>query len=75
MKVSRCFFSLLLVAGFTLGVFRGYVALWKDGSEEPSQIYPCPVSALPEEDQQTLTRGIHARSRQELDLMLEDYLS
>ena len=67
--------AVFLAAGFLLGSFRGFVALWQDDSPEPIQIFPCPVSNLPEADQNALLAGIPARSRMELDRLLEDYLS
>jgi hypothetical protein len=67
--------AMLLVLGFVLGSFRGYLALWDADRPDPIQIFPCPVSALPEADQDALENGIPARSRMELDRLLEDYLS
>ena len=67
--------TMVILLGFLLGSFKGYVALWKDSSPEPFQIYPCPVNALPEADQKALENGITARSEMELDQLLEDYLS
>ena len=65
----------MLLFGFVLGSFKGYIALWKDGDPDPFQIFPCPVEALPEADRHTLEQGIRARSEQELNRLLEDYLS
>ena len=64
-----------IVLGFILGNCKGYVALWKDGNPEPIQVFPCPVDSLPEADQLKLQEGIRARSEQELNQILEDYLS
>ena len=41
-------FSLALALYLLLGSWKGYVALFEKGAEEPCQIFPCPVSALPE---------------------------
>ena len=60
---------------FLLGSYKGYLALWKDGKSDPCQIFPCPVDSLPEADRIALEEGILARSRIELDQILEDYLS
>lgn len=67
--------SLLLLFYLTLGCFKGYVALFDKGAAEPRQIYPCPVSALPPADQQALEAGIPVRSEEELNRLLEDFLS
>ena len=66
-----CFLALYLV----LGSWKGYVALFEKGSEEPRQIFPCPVDTLPPEDQLALENGIPIRSRKALQEVLEDYLS
>ena len=65
----------VILVGFLLGNYKGYVALWKDGSADPFQIYPCRADTLPEADQFALEEGIYARSQQELNQILEDYLS
>lgn len=58
-----------------LGCWRGYVALFEKGREEPWQIFPTPVSALPQADQAALEEGIVVRNQRDLDRLLEDYLS
>lgn len=65
----------ILCLGYLLGVYRGQIALWKDPDPTPMRIFPYSVSMLPEEDQQTLKKGIHADSIIELTRKLEDYLS
>ena len=58
-----------------LGSWKGYVALFESGKEEPKQIYPCPVSSLPPADQEKLESGIPIRNDTSLQQALEDYLS
>ena len=58
-----------------LGSWKGYVALFDKGKEEPRQIFPCPVSTLPEADQQKLEERIIIRNQRDLQQLLEDYLS
>ena len=41
----------LLALAWTLGCYKGYLALFRDSAPEPCQIYPCPVENLPETDQ------------------------
>ena len=66
---------ILALLGFTLGSYKGYVTLWRDGSDDPYQIYPYKVETLPLEDQKDLEAGIHVPGERELQRLLEDYLS
>lgn len=74
MKKKRIPFFILLL-GYTLGAWKGYVALWKDHSPTPVQIFPYSIASLPPADQQALTRGIEAESEAALQRLLEDHLS
>lgn len=65
----------LLCLGFLLGVYEGKVALWIDGFSKPYYISEYSVQLLPPADQQRLEQGIKVRSREELNRLLEDYLS
>ena len=58
-----------------LGSWKGYVALFEKGREEPRQIFPCPVDTLPEPDRAALTEKIPIRNARDLQQVLEDYLS
>jgi hypothetical protein len=73
--MKRLFLSALLCAMFLLGNHKGYLALWKEGSPEPYQVFPVAVSSLPAADQTALEAGIPARSETELSSLLEDFLS
>ena len=64
-----------LVFGFLLGISDGYVALWKDGETKPVEVFPYQAQFLPVADQQALKAGIHLDSLDELNRLLEDYLS
>lgn len=66
---------IVLMLYLLLGSWRGYVALFDKGSEEPRQIFPCPVDTLPEQDQQALEKKIIIRNERDLQQALEDYLS
>lgn len=66
---------LILALYLLLGSWKGYVALFENGKEEPRQIFPCPVSTLPEADQQALEQKIPVRNNRDLQQILEDYLS
>ena len=67
--------SYLLALYLLLGSWKGYLALFEKGSEEPRQIFPCPVDALPEEDQRALEEKIPILNQRDLQNALEDYLS
>ena len=61
-----------------LSVYKGVVEIVNAEpivAEEPKQIFPCPVEALPEADQQALENGIIVRNQRDLQQILEDYLS
>lgn len=60
---------------FLLGIKDGYVALWKDNSVTPLEVFPYKAQLLPEEDQRLLEKGIYISSHEELMRLLEDYLS
>ncbi len=66
---------LLLALYLLLGSWKGYVALFEKGQEEPRQIFPCPVAALPEADQKKLEARLPIRNQRDLQQILEDYLS
>ena len=68
-------FPVLLALYLLLGSWKGYVALFENGSEEPRQIFPCPVSALPDPDRTALEQKIPIRNQRDLQQVLEDYLS
>ena len=72
---KRILFSALLALYVVIGTWKGYVALFDQGAAEPKQIFPCPVEALPEPDQEALKNGIIVRNQRDLQQLLEDYLS
>ena len=74
MKAIR-YLYMILIFGFLLGISDGYVALWKDGTEKPLEVFPYQARFLPVADQQALEKGIHLDSVDELNRLLEDYLS
>ena len=46
---------------FLLGVHDGYIALWKEGSPEPAEVFPYKASLLPEADQKRLEKRSEER--------------
>ena len=73
--LKKRLFSFLMMLHLLLGSWKGYVALFEKGREEPRQIFPCPVDSLPEADQQALEEKIPIRNDRDLQQALEDYLS
>ena len=67
--------SLIAALYLLLGTWKGYVALFENGSQEPKQIFPCPVDTLPDADQAALQEKIPIRNARDLQQALEDYLS
>ena len=61
--------------GFLLGIHDGRIALWKDGSPEPVQVFPYRAAMLPREDRQALENGIPIGDDADLAQLIEDYLS
>ncbi len=74
MRLSRIYSALLLL-GFFLGIHKGYIALWEDGKTEPAEVYPYRAQYLPEADQRALQQGIRPMDEQQLQQLLEDFLS
>ena len=68
-------FPYLLALYLLLGSWKGYLALFEKGKEEPRQIFPCQISTLPEADQAALEEKIPIRNDRDLQQALEDYLS
>ena len=67
--------QLVLLFGFLLGAYNGRLTLWKDGQAEPYKVFPCPIAALPSDAQQQLRQGIRIDNMQDLDRLLENFLS
>ena len=65
----------LLTLTVIVGVWRGYVALFDPGKEEPRQIFPTQIASLPAADQAALESGILVRNQRDLQQLLEDFLS
>jgi len=72
---KRRFSSLVLALVVIVGAWKGYLALFDPGKEEPKQIFPRTVASLPEADQEALEAGIPVRNQRDLESLLEDYLS
>lgn len=73
--IEKRILTSLLALYVILGSWKGYVALFDKGNEEPKQIFPTLVSTLPEADQIALEKGIIVRNQRDLNQLLEDLLS
>ncbi len=58
MKTWKKRLILMCLAGYLLGISRGYVAVWRDDDPQPWLITEMPASALPPADQAALEKGI-----------------
>lgn len=58
-----------------LGVYRGYVALWRGEDPEPEVVTRVPAAMLPEEDRRALERGLVLPEGYSPARALEDYCS
>ena len=65
----------ILVLIYLLGIKDGYLALWKKTENKPLAVYQLRVEMLPPEDQKALQQGIPITDEQQLQHILEDYLS
>ena len=67
--------SMALAFVFLLGIHEGKVALWQEDDPEPVKIFPYRASMLPDEAQEQLRKGIRIESMEDLDRLIEIYLS
>lgn len=74
MRKHRWFMTLLL-AGYILGISRGYVAVWKEEDPEPWLVTKMPTALLPLEDVKRLEKGVRIPDDYTLAQALEDYCS
>ncbi|MBR2040980.1 MAG: BofC C-terminal domain-containing protein [Oscillospiraceae bacterium] len=58
-----------------LGIFEGKLALFAGESPYPNRIYDFLTRTLPAEDQKRLANGIIIESEEELESLLEDFMS
>jgi hypothetical protein len=64
-----------LMAVYLLGVHDGKVALWSGDDPEPTRVFPYSVSLLPEDARTLLEQGIPINSMDDLNRLMEAYLS
>ena len=73
-KFRTCAASVMLL-GWLLGFRGGKLTLWREGRTHPEQIYDIREDSLPPADRLRLRQGIRVESREELWMILENYLS
>lgn len=74
MKKRRNIAMLLLLCCY-LGLYNGHIALWTSDTDTPDQVFPYSAQMLPWQDQIALQQRIVCPTQEELNRLLEDYLS
>jgi hypothetical protein len=64
-----------LLAVYLLGIHDGKVALWYGDDPEPARVFPYSASMLPDEARTLLEKGIPINSMEDLNRLMEAYLS
>ena len=64
-----------VLVSFLQGVHEGRLAMWKDQDPTPCKIFPCPVLMLPKAVQEQLKNGIHLDTIEDVNRLLENFLS
>ena len=65
----------LLLLTILLGIHNGRIAMWKDQDPEPVRIFPYSAAALPPNLRDALQKGITIDSEDDLQQLLENFLS
>ncbi len=60
---------------YLVSEYEGKIAVFKNDSTIPFEIYDTYISSLPRHDRLLLEKGIHASTKQELQDIIEDYTS
>ena len=74
-KKQTSLFAAVLLAGILLGIHNGQIALWEGDDPQPYKTFPYSVDQLPFYARKALERGIRVESEEELNRLLEAYLS
>ena len=64
-----------LLFSFLLGSHNGRLAMWKDQDPTPCKVFPCPVAVLPRAVQEQLKAGIRLETMEDVNRLLENFLS
>ena len=68
-------FSCIMALSFLLGVHDGRLAMWKDEDPTPCKVFPCPILVLPRAVQEQLKAGIRLETMDDVNRLLENFLS
>lgn len=60
---------------YILRDYNGKIALYKNSNNTPDEVFDIFTDSLPESDAKSLKRGITASTEQELQKLIESYLS
>lgn len=74
MKAAKYIYLALMMA-FLIGNHKGFIALWTDPDADPKIVFPYSIASLPPEDQKQVDQGIWIRSEEQLQALIEDFLS
>ena len=74
-KMLSRLFCFVLMMSFLLGVHDGRLAMWKDEDPTPCKVFPCPIIVLPKTVQQQLKTGIRLQTMDDVNQLLENFLS
>ena len=67
--------SCIMALSFLLGVHDGRLAMWKDEDPTPCKVFPCPILVLPRAVQEQLKAGIRLETMDDVNRLLENFLS
>lgn len=73
-KLSQ-FLTAAILTSILVGVHNGKIALWRDDDPEPFKVFPYRASMLPDEQEEMVKKGIRVESMEELQRLMEAYLS
>lgn len=74
-RIASQLLCCVLLAIYLLGIHDGKVALWSGDDPEPARVFPYSASMLPEEARSMLEKGIPINSMEDLNRLMEAYLS
>ena len=74
-KKKTSLFAAVMLAGILLGIHNGQIALWQGDDPQPYKTFPYNINQLPFFARKALERGIRVESEEELNRLLESYLS
>lgn len=73
-RTARIVYGIFLFS-FLLGIHKGQIAIWKDEDPQPAVILPYKAEMLPIKDRIALKKGIHFDSMEDIQKILQDYLT